>query len=231
METSSRGAARSPPIWSEAASSAGLWSASRTAGCRSGKIPTMAPPPQFSPSHPSASPSHRQGLGRDKGGGVLQLLEEGLCLFSEGARRAWGPENTFMWQRQGAEPAVSHPGCPPKWQQWGQPLSRPDFRPHLTGWHRQVIPQLPPASVGGLLGVEGEGAETVCPICATIPPKQLRRRATVAPLPGHLPQWPPQGAVHSRSSAQGSWRGPHCANCQHPTSSYPDDHFLRAAAG
>lgn len=37
-----------------------------------------------------------------EGGDVLQLLEEGLCPFSEGARQAWGPENTFMWQRQGA---------------------------------------------------------------------------------------------------------------------------------
>lgn len=60
-------------------------------------------PPQVPPqATPSVSFPHKQGLGHDKRRGVLQLLEEGLSPFSEGVRRAWGPENTFMWQRQGA---------------------------------------------------------------------------------------------------------------------------------
>lgn len=64
----------------------------------------MAPYHRFSPKPLLPCPSlTSKALAVIKGGGVLQLLqEEGLCPFSEGVRQAWGPENTFMWQRQGA---------------------------------------------------------------------------------------------------------------------------------
>lgn len=117
-----------------------------------------------------------------KGGGGLQLLEEGLCPFSEGVRQAWGPENTFMWQRQGAGAFSVTQAVPRNGSSGGQPLSRPEFRAYLTGWHWQVFPQLPSAGVGGLLrGLGEEGAEAAHPICATFLPKQLRQGTTLAP--------------------------------------------------
>lgn len=45
---------------------------------------------------------HKQGLGHDRRRWCSPAPGEGLCPFSEGGRQALGPENTFMWQRQGA---------------------------------------------------------------------------------------------------------------------------------
>lgn len=113
-----------------------LWSASHTAGCRSGGS-HLGPPPQVQPqATPSGSSPHTsKASAMIKGGGGLQLLEEGLCPFSEGVRQAWGPENTFMWQRQGAGAFSVTQAVPRNGSSRGQPLSRPEFRAYLTGWH------------------------------------------------------------------------------------------------
>lgn len=69
-----------------------------------------------------------------KGGGVLQLLEEGLCPFSGetglGAREYIHVAKAGSWGFQCHTQAVPRNGS-----SGGQPLSRPESRAHLTGWH------------------------------------------------------------------------------------------------
>lgn len=165
-------------------SGAELWSASHAAGCRRGShngAPTMVRHHGSAPSRPSVGvlPHTSKDSAMTKGGGVLQLLEEGLALFG-GGRRAWGPENTFMWQRQGAGVSVSHPGCPPKWQQWGQPLAGLSADPTSDRLALTGPSQAPSASVGGCWGLGGLRQLGQFVQCSS--ESRLRRRAA-RPLP------------------------------------------------
>lgn len=121
------------PIWSVEGSGAELCSASHRAGCGPGALTT---PPQAQPqATPSVSFPHKQGLGHDRRW-CSPAPGEGLRPFSEGVRRAWGPENTFMWQRQGARAFSVTPRLSPKMAAVGSSLSAgPEFRAHLTGRH------------------------------------------------------------------------------------------------
>lgn len=126
-----------PPIWSVEGSGTELWSASHTAGCRSG-APAMAPPPQVQPqATPSVSFPHKQGLSHDKrrwwspapgGRRAVSLLRGGETGF--GAKEYIHVAKAGSWAFS-VTPRLS----PRNGSSGGQPLSRPKFRAHLTGWH------------------------------------------------------------------------------------------------
>lgn len=123
--------------------------------------------------------SHKQGLGHDQGRRCPPAAG-GRAGPSRRGGRAWGPENTFMWQRQGAGVSVSHPGCPPKWQQWGQPLAGLSADPTSDRLALTGPSQAPSASVGGCWGLGGLRQLGQFVQCSS--ESRLRRRAAW-PLP------------------------------------------------
>lgn len=83
------------------------------------------------PSHPSVPfPHTSKDSAIIKGGGGLQLLEEGLCPFS-GGKMGLGAREYIHVAKAGSWAFSVTPRLSPKWQQWGQPLNRPEVRPSL----------------------------------------------------------------------------------------------------
>lgn len=132
---------------------------------------------------------------------------------------ACGPKNTFTWQGRELGLSGSNPGCPPKWQRWGMPLTRarvrvllaPPCQPerlarpgpsHLLGQHRMAAREL------------GQLFQFV-----QLSPKAAKPRGYFGPTPDT------SASPGERSCSQRvPWAGlrqASCANCWPPASSYP----------
>lgn len=124
-----------------------------------------------------------------EGGDVLQLLEEGLCPFSEGVRQAWGPENTFMWQRQGAGAFSVTPRLSPGMAAvGGSPSAGLSSEPTRQAGTDGSFPSSPQPVWEGCSG--GLGKRELRQLIQFVqrPPKAAEARGDSGPLLGHLPR-------------------------------------------
>lgn len=144
---------------------------------------------------------------------------------------ACGPKNTFTWQGRELGLSGSNPGCPPKWQRWGTPLTRARVRvllPHPAsqrGWHG-LAPPIYSASTGWQPESWGSSSN----LC-NCPPKQRSQGATLAPPRTPQPALA-KGAAHSGSSGRGSDRPPvQTAGPQPPVTPWPTFRGVSVALG